>query len=95
MAQLADYNGTTYFLPIFENKGHKVIAIFSNNFIMLHSNTPDLLKCEFLYLCNPFGIENFLLVKNIVNYKQNNKYTISAIHFSVVFNFPLHANYCK
>jgi hypothetical protein len=62
MAQVAGYDGTTNFPTIFENKGHKVI--FSNNFIMLHSNTPNPSKCEFLYLCNPFGIENFLLVKN-------------------------------
>jgi hypothetical protein len=33
MAQVAGWDGTTNFLTIFENKGHKVIAIFSNNFM--------------------------------------------------------------
>jgi len=64
MAQVAGWVGTTKFLTIFKNKGHKVIAVFSNNFIMLHSNTPNPSKCEFLYLYSPFGIENFLLGKN-------------------------------
>jgi len=27
-----------------------------------------------------------------MNYKQNNKHTICAIHFSIAFNFPLQAN---
>jgi hypothetical protein len=53
MAQVAGWVGTTKLLTIFENKGHKVIAIFSNNFIMLHSSTLNPSKCEFLYLYNP------------------------------------------
>jgi hypothetical protein len=31
---------------------------------MLHSNTPNPSKCEFLYLYTPFVIETLLLGKN-------------------------------
>jgi len=52
------------FLQFLKIKAIKLLLFLAISLLILHSNNPNPLKCEFLYLYSPFGIENFLLGKN-------------------------------